>query len=317
MSAVTDALFGGASRDAAGQQVDALNQAIATQQQAAAQARQDMYPRFDEAMAARRQGYQQAIDQISGAMPQQAAAIQQGNVAAQQQLLSGAQQAQAAILGGNIDYGALAPQQLTYDSDIFRTPDQPPTPNIGTPPPTPPTPTIPAPGGGTYTGPIDTAPIGGGDNFWETTPDNWIGGDGIYTPPIVVPDPGAPEVQPYKNIDQLVSNYLSGLGFGQTPGLINPPDPTIPPPKSPNGSDKGPGRQAPINVKDYQQMTQQSPDIYNIKSATGAKIYGGKSDEDILKKGESIRDFEARMNAKGMQINRDMFYQMFKDAGAF
>jgi hypothetical protein len=333
MSAVTDALFGGASRDAAGQQVDALNQAMATQQQAAQQARLDMYPRFDEAMTARQQGYQQAINQISGAMPQQAAAIQQGNVAAQQQLLSGAQQAQAAILGGDINYGAFAPQQLTYDADVFRTPDQPPTPNIGVPGPTPtpttPTPT-PTPGGGTYTGPIDTAPIGGGDNFWSNNPN--IPGGGVYEPPITVPDPGAPPVQDFRGIptqgqfnDALV-NYLSGLGFsvdGQSqPAMADAQQVAQNYKQNPISS---------ADVKEFgyvrrddpkQQVATQSPTLnpLDTPALSSNRVYmGADADKkfETLKKGETVNQFMARMGNRASSLNANSIYESFRNRGIF
>ena len=141
MSSVTDALFGGSSRDAARAQQEGLREAQRALEQAQAQARSEMLPRFDEAMDIRRQGAQQALNMFNQGFAPSIDVFQQGSNLGQQTLQTGAQQAGAAILGGPIDYSALAPRSVSINpSSIFNTPaayEAPPAEaDIGTPPPT-------------------------------------------------------------------------------------------------------------------------------------------------------------------------------------
>jgi len=164
MSSVTDALFGGSSRDASRAQQEGLREAQRALEQAQAQARSEMLPRFDEAMDIRRQGAQQALNMFNQGFAPSIDVFQQGSNLGQQTLQTGAQQAGAAILGGPIDYSALNPQSVNMPSNIFNVPklyqapqENVPDPNVGVPEPTNHNPW----GGGGY-GPGSATGISGG-----------------------------------------------------------------------------------------------------------------------------------------------------------
>lgn len=92
------------------------NRAFAIQQ--AGQAREDLLRLFPAAEQNINLGFQAGLDTFAQTIPLQAGVFQAGNVAAQQQLLAGAPQVQAALLGGPVDFSALQPTQLPFDTSF-------------------------------------------------------------------------------------------------------------------------------------------------------------------------------------------------------
>lgn len=109
---VTGAFFGGAEKDAAKAQTQALEQGQQITKESAAQARADLFKLFPAAQQNVQQGFQGALDVFGQSLPAQLQAFQGGNVAAQEQLISGLPQFQNAILGGNVDFSQFQPTQL-------------------------------------------------------------------------------------------------------------------------------------------------------------------------------------------------------------
>lgn len=119
MSWVKDNVFGGAAKDAAKQQVSALEDAQDITKQAVAQARGDVMDLFPQAQQSNLAGYQAALDAFNQSAPQQMQMAQQGNQNAQATLLAGLPQMNNALLGAPVDYSALQPQSVSYDASVL------------------------------------------------------------------------------------------------------------------------------------------------------------------------------------------------------
>lgn len=100
------------SRGAAEKVATANKEALATQQKAVAQAREDLFKLFPASQQNANIGTQAALDVFGQGVGAQTDVFTQGNVGAQQQLLAGLPIAQNAILGGNIDTSSLQPFQI-------------------------------------------------------------------------------------------------------------------------------------------------------------------------------------------------------------
>lgn len=105
--------------EALNQQQDQLTENRAFIQAQGDQARYDLLPLFDGAAQNRDIGNQAALDIFSQSTPQQFDTFQQGNIGAQQAVLTGAQQYQNAIMGLPVDYGAMQPQAIQYNTDFM------------------------------------------------------------------------------------------------------------------------------------------------------------------------------------------------------
>jgi hypothetical protein len=108
---VSDAFLGGAERDAARAQQEALERGQLFTREGIAQAREDVNKLFPAAQQNAQAGFQGALDIFGQSAPAQIDAFQGGNVAAQQQLLAGMPQFQNAILGNQVDFSQLQPFQ--------------------------------------------------------------------------------------------------------------------------------------------------------------------------------------------------------------
>jgi len=104
MSWVKDNLLGGAAKEAAKRQTDALEQSQDITRQAVQEARGDIMNLFPQAQESQQAGYQSAINLLSGQLPQQSQLMLGGNQAAQNTILAGLPQMQNAILGAPVDY---------------------------------------------------------------------------------------------------------------------------------------------------------------------------------------------------------------------
>ena len=115
MSIITDMFFGGAEKDAAKAQTDALREGQKIQSEATEQARQDVMSMFPQSQESARMGFQNALNVFNQALPQQTAAFQQGNLGAQQALQAGLSQQINALLGGQIDLSGIQPVSVQPD----------------------------------------------------------------------------------------------------------------------------------------------------------------------------------------------------------
>lgn len=104
------------SRRATNAQEAGQERALAIQQQAAQQARNDAIPLFQDAQQNQLGGFQSALDVLAGTIPAQMDAFQSGNVGAQETLLAGLDPFQQAILGQNINTSGLQAQELRRPS---------------------------------------------------------------------------------------------------------------------------------------------------------------------------------------------------------
>ena len=136
INTVKDTFFGGAEKDAARAQTQALEQSQLFTREGVEQARTDVNALFPAAMQNARQGSQAALDIFGQSAPAQIDAFRGGNVAAQNQILAGMPQFQNAILGNQVDFSQFQPfegtqqdlgflqQQLPQSSDPFAPPAQ-------------------------------------------------------------------------------------------------------------------------------------------------------------------------------------------------
>jgi hypothetical protein len=144
MSKVTSTLFGGTDDSAQKAQTRANSAATELIAEQAKIARGDVMNLFPASDENRNMGFQAALDVMGQTIPQQFSAFQQGNVGGQQALLAGLPQMQNALLGLPVDYSALQPQAVNYNTDFAQqqlpdfissevalTPDQPVNPLAG------------------------------------------------------------------------------------------------------------------------------------------------------------------------------------------
>lgn len=104
-----------ASKTVAGGQKDAA----ATLSAAAAQARREIIPRFEQARIAQREGFGDALNLLGQTPEQVTRPFQQGNVLAQQQVGRGLGQVQNALLGRPVDLQGFQARNVTTPPSLF------------------------------------------------------------------------------------------------------------------------------------------------------------------------------------------------------
>lgn len=120
IDAVDQNLLGGASKDAAKQQGEALERSRVTIEEGKERARGEIMKMFPQARQSALTGFQDASNLLSGTLPMQMNAYNQGNMNAQQTMLSGAPQYQNAILGNQVDYSGFQPKQVQFDNQAYQ-----------------------------------------------------------------------------------------------------------------------------------------------------------------------------------------------------
>lgn len=147
---VVDGLFGGTATDAADVESAGYDRAAELYQQGVQEAKDEIFPAFEQASIDRLNRYNQIQQLLGGSFGPQLDVYNQGNMNAQQTIAGAAPQMANAILGGQVDYSGLQPQGINFNpadylagmGDLFAPPPAPTT-----------TPTTP---------PVVTPPLGGG-----------------------------------------------------------------------------------------------------------------------------------------------------------
>lgn len=119
MSDITDAIFGGGAKDAAGMQVEATERAMQEYKKGIQEAKDEINPAFNRASEMRLNRSQQSLNALQAGFQPSLDVMQQGNVNAQQTIAGSAPQMANAILGNPIDYGFMQPQGIDFDVGSF------------------------------------------------------------------------------------------------------------------------------------------------------------------------------------------------------
>ena len=109
-------ILGGTDDSAQQAQMAANRESTALIADMAEQARGDVVPLFGQASENLYAGNQAALDLFGQTIPQQFDAMQTGNVGAQQQVADALPQMQNALMGLPVDYSAMQPQRLNFDT---------------------------------------------------------------------------------------------------------------------------------------------------------------------------------------------------------
>lgn len=120
MGGLVKSIFGGTDKSAQRAQIDSNAQDRALFQRLADQARGDATSLIGAGDQNRNMAYEQVLSLLGATIPQQLQAQQRGNVGAQRQVIAGLPMIQAALMGQPINYGAMQPTQISFNTDWTR-----------------------------------------------------------------------------------------------------------------------------------------------------------------------------------------------------
>ena len=117
---IKDTFFGGAEKEAAKRETEAIERGQDIIQENVAEARRVSRELIPRAQQTQRLGAQSALDILGPGFAQQLGAFQQGNILGQQTTAGALPQIQAAILGQPVDFSGLQPQQVQTDTGFLQ-----------------------------------------------------------------------------------------------------------------------------------------------------------------------------------------------------